>query len=85
MAGNKWYDTKGLDDEVTLIRESHIKPFFRCNIWRVRGRDRDLPVDSGMGVISWRDHAQPVCERPLAAVASHAHFDPIGGLQGGGL
>jgi glyoxylase-like metal-dependent hydrolase (beta-lactamase superfamily II) len=45
----------------------------------VRGRDRDLLVDSGMGVLSLRDHVRLVCERPLVAVGSHAHFDHIGG------
>lgn len=79
VTGTNWYETKRLDDAITLIRETHIKPFFRCNIWHVRGRDRDLLVDSGMGVISLRDHVRLVCERPLVAVASHAHFDHIGG------
>lgn len=68
-----------LDDGITRIRETHIKPFYRCNIWHVRGRDRDLLVDSGMGVVSLREHVRLVCERPLLAVGSHAHFDHIGG------
>jgi glyoxylase-like metal-dependent hydrolase (beta-lactamase superfamily II) len=75
----EWYGIEGLDDGITLIRETHIKPFYRCNIWHVRGRDRDLLVDSGMGVVSLRDHVRLVCERPLLAVGSHAHFDHIGG------
>ena len=79
MGENKWYETERLDDGITLIRESHIEPFIRCNIWHVRGRDRDLLVDSGMGVVSLRDHVRLVSERPLVAVASHAHFDHIGG------
>lgn len=79
MTTGKWYETRRLDDGITLIWESHIKPFFRCNIWHVHGRDRDLLVDSGMGVASLRAHVGLVCERPLLAVASHAHFDHIGG------
>jgi len=79
VTSGKWYETRKLDDGISLIRESHIKPDYRCNIWHVRGRDRDLLVDSGMGVVSLRDHVRLVCERPLVAVASHAHFDHIGG------
>lgn len=79
MISSSWYETKKLGDGISLIRESHIKPFYRCNIWHVRGRDRDMLVDSGMGVVSLRDHVQLVCERPLVAVASHTHFDHIGG------
>ena len=41
-------------DGVTLIHEPWIKPFFRCNIWHVRGRDRDLLFDSGLGHVSLR-------------------------------
>ena len=74
-----WYETKRLGDGITLIRESLVKPFYRCNIWHVRGRDRDMLVDSGMGVVSLRDHVRLVCERPLIAVGSHTHFDHIGG------
>ncbi len=74
-----WYETRRLDDGITLIRESHVKPFYRCNIWHVRGRDRDMLVDSGMGVVSLRDHVRLVCGRPLVAVGSHTHFDHIGG------
>jgi glyoxylase-like metal-dependent hydrolase (beta-lactamase superfamily II) len=73
-----WYETRRLDDGVTHIFEPHIKPFYRCNIWHVRGRERDLLVDSGMGVVSLRRQVAWLAERPLLAVASHTHFDHIG-------
>jgi glyoxylase-like metal-dependent hydrolase (beta-lactamase superfamily II) len=73
-----WYETESLDDGVTYIGEPHIKEFYRCNIWHLRGRDRDLLVDSGMGVVSLRRHVPLVTEKPLIAVASHSHFDHIG-------
>ncbi|TGV95685.1 MBL fold metallo-hydrolase, partial [Mesorhizobium sp. M2E.F.Ca.ET.154.01.1.1] len=47
-----WYETIRMADGVTLIHEPWIKPFFRCNIWHVRGRDRDLLFDSGLGHFS---------------------------------
>ena len=73
-----WYETRSLADGVTHIWEPHIKPFYRCNIWHLRGRERDLLVDSGMGVVSLREQVAIVAERPLIAVASHTHFDHIG-------
>ena len=27
-------------------------PFFRCNMWHIRGRDRDLLVDTGLGAFA---------------------------------
>ena len=73
-----WYETRTLDDGVTHIWEPHIKPFYRCNLWHVRGRDRDLLVDSGMGVVSLRERIAVLAGRPILAVASHTHFDHIG-------
>ena len=65
-------------DGVTWIDEPHIAEFYRCNVWHVRGRDGDMLVDSGMGVVSLRERVALVTERPLQAVASHTHFDHIG-------
>lgn len=74
----EWYETIRMSDGVTLIHEPWIKPFFRCNIWHVRGRDRDLLFDSGLGHVSLRRHVALVSERMLTCVASHTHFDHIG-------
>lgn len=77
-SAEEWYRIRTLDDGVTWIDEPHIREFFRCNIWHVRGRDRDMLVDSGMGVVSLRQWVPIVSERPLDAVASHTHFDHVG-------
>lgn len=73
-----WYRIRTLSDGVTFIDEPHIHEFYRCNIWHVRGRDRDMLVDSGMGVVSLREWVPIVTERALTAVASHTHFDHMG-------
>ncbi len=73
-----WYETIRMADGVTLIHEPWIKSFFRCNMWHVRGRDRDLLFDTGLGHVSLRQHVRLVAERPLLCVASHTHFDHIG-------
>ncbi len=74
-----WYRIRRLDDDVTLIDEPWIHQYYRCNIWHVRGRDRDMLVDTGMGVVSLRAEVPLVTERPLTAVASHTHYDHVGG------
>ena len=75
---DSWYETRSLGDGVTLIHEPHILPFYRCNIWHLRGRDRDLLLDSGMGVVPLRQQVALLAERPILVVASHSHFDHIG-------
>ena len=78
VGAGEWYETRGVGDGITYIGEPFIKEFYRCNIWHVRGRDSDMLVDSGMGVVSLREHVPLVAERPCQAVASHTHFDHIG-------
>ncbi|MEK1897644.1 MAG: MBL fold metallo-hydrolase [Rhizobium sp.] len=78
ISPDKWYATRRLDDDITAISEPFIQEFYRCNIWHVRGRDRDMLVDSGMGVVSLREWVPLVTEREVIAVASHTHFDHIG-------
>ena len=51
----------------------------RCNIWHVRGRDRDLVVDTGMGVASLVDAMADLLDKPVTAVATHGHADHVGG------
>lgn len=73
-----WYQTRSMNDGITWIYEPFIKDYYRCNIWHVRGRDRDLLIDSGMGVVSLREQVTLLSGRPILAVASHTHFDHIG-------
>jgi glyoxylase-like metal-dependent hydrolase (beta-lactamase superfamily II) len=78
VSASEWYETRALADGVTWIYEPHVTEYFRCNIWHIRGRDRDALVDSGMGIVSLRQYVPLVAERPLIAVASHTHYDHIG-------
>ena len=73
-----WYESRSLGDGITWIYEPFIKEYYRCNIWHVRGRDRDLLIDSGMGVVPLRKQVALLAERHILAVASHTHFDHIG-------
>jgi len=78
MGPGDWWRVRPVGDGVTWIDEPHVREFYRCNVWHIRGRDRDMLVDSGMGVVSLRNWVPLVTERPLEAVASHTHFDHVG-------
>ncbi|PKP77943.1 MAG: MBL fold metallo-hydrolase [Alphaproteobacteria bacterium HGW-Alphaproteobacteria-3] len=77
----RWFERREMGDGITLLYESHVHPFIRCNIWFVRGRDRDLLVDTGTGVTSLKDAIADLTEKPLAAVATHIHYDHVGSLH----
>lgn len=77
----KWFEFQRIDDDITLIWEPHVAPLIRCNIWHVRGGERDMLVDTGLGMASLRDAARHLFEKPLTAVATHAHYDHVGGFH----
>ena len=77
----RWYETHRIADDVTLIRETHVAPWMRCNIWHIRGRERDLLIDSGMGLRPLKAEVARLAERPVAAISTHCHFDHIGGAH----
>src|ERR1700733_13001938 len=78
---NRWFDYERLSDGVTRIWEPHVIRVMQCNIWHIRGRDRDLLVDTGMGVASLYDAAQHLFAKTLTAVATHTHLDHVGSLH----
>ena len=76
---DRWFERRRLDDDITLLWEPHVVPLMRCNIWHVRGRDRDLMIDTGMGIASLREAARDLIDKAITAVATHTHGDHTGG------
>jgi glyoxylase-like metal-dependent hydrolase (beta-lactamase superfamily II) len=77
----RWFDVDEVDEGVLLITEPHALPLIRANLFLVRGRDRDLLIDSGLGIGSLRAELADLFERPVTAVATHRHYDHVGGLH----
>jgi glyoxylase-like metal-dependent hydrolase (beta-lactamase superfamily II) len=79
QVADRWFEQKHIGDGITLLWEPHVIPLMRCNIWHVRGRDRDLIIDTGMGVASLHDATRHLIDKPVLAVATHTHLDHTGG------
>jgi glyoxylase-like metal-dependent hydrolase (beta-lactamase superfamily II) len=75
---DKWYEVHAVSDGISLIRETHVATWLRCNMWHVRGRDHDLLIDTGMGVRPLKAEVSLLRQRPVTCIATHAHFDHIG-------
>lgn len=78
---SQWFAVRKCSAGISLIHEQHVDPGLRCNIWHVQGRSSDLLIDSGLGLRPLREVVAGLSQNPLLAVASHAHFDHIGGLH----
>jgi glyoxylase-like metal-dependent hydrolase (beta-lactamase superfamily II) len=78
---DRWFMFEKVSDEITRIWEPYVSRVMRCNIWHVRGREHDLLVDTGLGIVSLSEAASGLFEKTLLAVATHAHVDHMGSLH----
>jgi glyoxylase-like metal-dependent hydrolase (beta-lactamase superfamily II) len=82
LVAERWFRSQRVTDDIVLLVEDHLDPFFESNVWHVRGATRDLVVDTGNGIGDLGSElASLVGDRPVVAVATHDHFDHIGGLH----
>jgi len=81
VAVGDWFARERVDEMIWRLWEPFVDRFARCNIWFVRGRDRALLVDTGLGVASLHEAARDLFEQPTLALATHYHFDHTGSLH----
>ncbi|MFN4143386.1 MBL fold metallo-hydrolase [Aestuariivirga sp.] len=74
----QWYEIAEVGPGVSRILETHVASWMRCNMWLVRGRNRDILIDSGMGLRPLKAEIAALRERPVTSVTTHCHFDHIG-------
>lgn len=80
----EWFRARPLSPGLTLIDEPHLHPLFQANMYLVEGDDRDMVVDTGMGVAPLRPFVEALRadrDKPLICVSTHAHVDHIGGAH----
>ena len=71
-----------MDNGVTRIWEPHVHPLEQANFWHIKGRDRDLLVDSGMGIVPLRESFPDLFgDKEIIAVATHTHIDHMGAIH----
>lgn len=75
---DEWFRVTRVDDTTTLIQEPFADPWVSANCWHLRGRDRDIIIDTGLGVASLLDCISGFAEREPTAVVTHAHLDHMG-------
>lgn len=74
----RWYEVHAMGGSVSRVLETHVAPWLRCNMWIIHGRDRDLLLDSGLGLKPLKAEIPVLRERPVSAVCTHCHFDHMG-------
>ncbi|MFD5462836.1 MBL fold metallo-hydrolase [Kitasatospora sp. NPDC127059] len=76
-----WYEQLELGSGLVRVSEPRVSPLLSAKMWWLRGTDRDLVVDAGLGVVPLRDALPPMFERDPLVVLTHAHLDHVGGAH----
>jgi glyoxylase-like metal-dependent hydrolase (beta-lactamase superfamily II) len=79
-----WFSVTWVTGSIAMLTEPHVNGLMRANLWYMRGRERDLLVDTGNGAAPLRPVLARLTRgrsREVIAVATHAHVDHIGGLH----
>ena len=75
---NNWFSCREVASRIWHIEEPAYRADYRCNIFLIQGRDFDVIIDSGLGLVSLREFIAPISPNPVL-IASHAHYDHLGG------
>jgi glyoxylase-like metal-dependent hydrolase (beta-lactamase superfamily II) len=80
----RWFAAEQLMAGVVRLWEPHVNEWLRANMFWITGRDVDLVVDAGCGIALLAPELERLGRdpsRPVIIVATHAHFDHVGGLH----
>lgn len=74
---SEWFTTEQIDKDTYVISE--YKHWEETHCYLLNGTDRSLLIDSGMGIQNIRDEVARITDNPVVTVATHTHWDHIGG------
>lgn len=79
-----WFKSTKIREDTTLILEPHIHVLEQANMFLVEGSERDMILDTGMGVIPFKPYLDSLRTDPdkeIICVSSHTHIDHIGAVH----
>jgi len=80
--GHPWFAAEDAGSGIARLFEPYVDPFLESNVWHVSGAERDLVVDTANGIGPLRPAVEALSDgKPVVAIATHAHFDHVGGLH----
>jgi len=76
-----WYRQIETGSGIVRISEPHVDQLVSANMWWLRGNDRDIVVDAGLGVVALREEIPHMFERDPLVLLTHSHLDHVGGAH----
>ena len=74
-----WFTVTQIDESTHIISE--YRHWEETHSYLLEGNDRALLIDTGLGICDISKEVQKLTDKPVTAVATHIHWDHIGGHQ----
>lgn len=74
---NDWFTIDQIDPETYIISE--YRHWEETHCYLLNGEERSLLIDTGLGISDIRGEVERLTGKPVAAVATHFHWDHVGG------
>lgn len=72
-----WFTVDKIDEDTYIVSEYHHWEETHCYL--INGGERSLLIDTGLGICDISEQVKKLTDKPVAAVATHVHWDHIGG------
>ena len=76
---DNWFTIDRVDDNTYIISE--YRHWEETHCYLLNGSERSLLIDTGLGISNIYDEVIKFTNKPITAVATHIHWDHIGGHQ----
>lgn len=77
MAMSDWFTIDRIDADTCILSE--YRHWEETHCYLLNGSERSLLIDTGLGVCDISKEVEKLASKPVAAVATHIHWDHIGG------
>ena len=74
---DQWFTVDRIDEDTYIISE--YRHWEETHCYLLNGSGRSLLIDTGLGICNIYDEAVKLADQPVTAVATHIHWDHIGG------
>lgn len=76
---HKWFTIDQIDESTYIISE--YRHWEETHCYLLIGEKRSLLIDTGLGICNIQDEVVKLTDKPVVAVATHVHWDHVGGHQ----
>ena len=74
-----WFTIDKVDEDTYIISE--YRHWEETHCYLLNGAERSLLIDTGLGICNISDVIRKLTNKPVTAIATHIHWDHIGGHQ----